>query len=135
MCSALAYVRFTPESGHVQCTRPCLKADIPPFIRLGRSLSAVWLSPNARHKPPSDPRGVIRIARKLYPQNSVVRDGAIEQKRHAEDHNERGREPRSKRGSACRYDQNPSGVSGMADEGVGPGGDHVLAAVGLDAND
>src|SRR5262245_43921081 len=92
-------------------------------------------SPNAREKPPSDPRGVIRIARKLYPQKSVLHDGAIEQKRHAEDHNERGREPRSERGSACCYDQNPGGVSGMADEGVGPGGDHVLAAVGLDTND
>ena len=23
MCSALAHVRFTPESGHVQCNRPC----------------------------------------------------------------------------------------------------------------
>src|SRR5215211_3958315 len=100
-----------------------------------RFLSEVWLSPNAREKPPSDPRGVIRIARKLHLKNSVLRDGAMEQKRQAEDHNKRGREPRSERGSACRYDQNPGGVSGMADEGVGSRGDDVLAAVGLDAND
>ena len=97
--------------------------------------SEVWLSPKARDEPPSDPRGVIRIARKLYLKNSVLRDGAMEQKRQAEAHNERGREPRSERGSACRYHQNPSGVSGMADESVGPRAHHVLAAVSLDAND
>src|SRR5881392_3131271 len=99
------------------------------------SPSEVWLSPNARDEPPTDPRGVIRIARKLYLKNSILRDSAIEQKRQAEDHNEGGREPRSERGSACRYDQNPGGVSGMADEGVGSRGDDVLAAVALDAND
>ena len=96
--------------------------------------SEVWRSPNARDEPPSDPRGVIRIARKLYLKNSIFRHGAMEQKRQHEDHNERGREPRSERGSTCRYDQNPGGVSGMADEGVGSRGDDVLAAVGLDAN-
>src|SRR5215813_10904329 len=95
----------------------------------------IWLSPNARDEPPSDPRGVIRIARKLCLKKSILRDSAIEQKRQAEDHNERGREPRSERRTACRYDQNPGGVSGMADEGVGSRGDDVLAAVGLDAND
>ena len=79
--------------------------------------------------------GVIRIARKLYLKNSILRDSTIEQKRQAEDHNERGREPRSEGRSACRYDQNPGGISGMANEGVGSGGDDVLAAVGLDAND
>src|SRR5262245_20163825 len=100
-----------------------------------RLLSEVQLSPNAREKPPSDARGVIRIARKLYLKNSILRDSAIEQKRQAEDHNERGREPRSERGSACRYDQNPGGVSGMADECVGSRCDDVLAAVGLNAND
>src|SRR4029453_9303437 len=94
----------------------------------------VWLSPNPRDEPPSDPRGVIRIARKLYLKNSILRDSAIEQKRRAEDHNERGREPRSECGSACCYNQNPGGVSGMADEGVGSRGDDVLAAIGLDAN-
>src|SRR5262249_45462209 len=97
--------------------------------------SEVCLSPNAGGEPPSDPRGVIRIARKLYLKNSILRDSAIEQKRQAEDHNERGREPRSERESACRYDQNPGGVSGMTDEGVGSCSDDVLAAVGLDAND
>src|SRR5262249_14912003 len=95
----------------------------------------VWLSPNAGDEPPSDPRGIIRIARKLYLKNTILRGGAVGQKRQAEDHNERGREPRSERGSTCRYDQNPGGVSGMADEGVGSRGDDVLAAVGLDAND
>ena len=75
--------------------------------------SEVWLSPNARDEPPSDPRGVIRIARKLFLKNSIFRDSAIEQKRLAEDHNERGREPRSECGSACRYNQYPGGVSGM----------------------
>ena len=92
-------------------------------------------SPNAGDEPPSDPRGVIRIARKLYLKNSILRDSAMEQKRQAEDHNERGREPRSERGSACHYDQNPGGISGMADKGVGSRGDDVLAAIGLDAND
>jgi hypothetical protein len=81
--------------------------------------SEVWLSPNSRDEPPSDPRGVIRIARKLFLKNSILRDSAMEQKRQAEDHNERGREPRSECGSACRYNQYPRGVSGMADEGVG----------------
>jgi len=33
-----------------------------------------------RDEPPSDPRGVIRIARKLYLKNSILRDGAMEQK-------------------------------------------------------
>ena len=59
----------------------------------------------------------------------------MEQERQAEDHKERGREPGSERGSACRYDQNTGGVSWMADEGVGSRGDNALAAVGLDAND
>jgi hypothetical protein len=59
----------------------------------------------------------------------------MEQKWQAEDHNKRGCEPRSERGSACRYDQNAGRVSGMADEGVGSRHDDVLAAVGLDAND
>src|SRR5262249_55668424 len=95
----------------------------------------LFISPNARDEPPTDPRGVIRITGKLDLKNSILRDSAIEQKRQAEDHNGRGREPRSERGSACRYDQNPGGVSGMADEGVGSRGDDVLAAVGLDAND
>jgi hypothetical protein len=67
--------------------------------------------------------------------NSVLRDGAIKQKWQAQDHNKRGRKPRSERGPACRYDQNSGGVSGMADEGVGSRGDDVLASVGLDAND
>src|SRR5262249_38326323 len=98
-------------------------------------LSEVWLSPNARDKPPSDPRGVLRIARKLYLKNSILRDSAMEQKRQAEEHKQRGREPRSERGSACHYNQNPGGVSRMADEGVGARGDNVLAAVRLDAND
>src|SRR5262249_1556442 len=97
--------------------------------------SEVWLSPYARDEPPSDPRGVIRIARKLCLKNPILRDSAIEKKRQAEDYNEGGREPRSERGSARRYDQNPGGVCGMADEGVGSRGDDVLAAVGLDAND
>src|SRR6516164_4672358 len=107
-------------------------------VQLGEehaSPTEVWLSPNARDEPPSDPRGVIRIACKLYLKNSILRDSAIEQKRQAEDHNERGSEPRSECESACRYNQNPGGVSGMADEGVGSRGDDVLAAVGLDAND
>jgi hypothetical protein len=99
------------------------------------SPSEVWLSPNARDEPPSDPRGVIRIARQLYLKNSILRDSAMEQKRQAEDHNERSREPRSERGSACRDDQNPGGVSRMTDEGIGSRGDDVLASVGLDAND
>jgi hypothetical protein len=98
------------------------------FPKQGLALTNTW------EKPPSDPRGVNRIARKLDLKNSVLRDGAIEQKRHAEDHNERGCEPRSERGSTRRYDQNPGGVSRMADEGVGSRGDDVLAAVGLDAN-
>ena len=46
----------------------------------------IWLLPNARDEPPSDPRGVIRIACKLYLKNSILRDGAIQQKREAEDH-------------------------------------------------
>src|SRR5215216_5664291 len=83
-------------------------------------LSEVWHSPNAREKPPSDPRGVIRIARKPCLKNSVLRDGAVEQKRQAKEHNERGREPRSEWGSAGHYDQNPGGVTRMADEGIGP---------------
>src|SRR5262245_48530372 len=99
------------------------------------SPSKVWRSPDARDEPPSDPRGVIRIARKLLLKNSILRASAIKQKRQAEDHKERGREPRSERRSACHYDQNPVGISGMADEGVGSCGDDVLAAVGLDAND
>ena len=74
-------------------------------------------------------------SRKLYLKNSVLSDGAMEQKRQAEDHKERSRKPRSERGSACRYDQSPGGVSGMADEGVGSRGDNVLAPVGLDAYD
>jgi hypothetical protein len=93
-----------------------------------RSLNEVWLSPNAREEPPSDPRGVIRIARKLHLKKLVLRDGAIEQKRQAKGHNERGREPRSERGSACRYNQNAGRVSGMADESVGSRRDEVLAA-------
>jgi len=51
--------------------------------------SEIWLSPNARDEPPSGPRGVIRIARKLHLKNSIPRDSAIEQKREAKDHNER----------------------------------------------
>src|SRR4030095_6755457 len=109
-----------------------LDAPLLPPHRL--SPREIWLSPNAREKPPSDPPGVIRIARKLHLKNSVLRDGAIDTKRQAEDHNERGREPRSERETACRYDQDPGGVSGMADEGVGSRGDDVVAAVGLDAN-
>ena len=58
-----------------------------------RNPKQVWLSPNARDEPPSDPRGIIRIARELYLKDSVLRDGAMEQKRQAEDHNKRGREP------------------------------------------
>ena len=42
--------------------------------------SQVWLSPNARDEPPSDPRSVIRIARKFFLKNSILRDSAIEQK-------------------------------------------------------
>jgi hypothetical protein len=95
---------------------------------------ARFISPNAREKPPSNPRGIVRIARKFDLKNSVLRDDAIKQKRQAEDHNERRREPRPERGSACHYDQNPGRVPWMADEGVGPRGNDVLAAVGLDAN-
>src|SRR5215475_9655435 len=44
--------------------------------------SILWLSPDARDKPPSDPRGVIRIARQLCLKDSILRDNAIEQERH-----------------------------------------------------
>src|SRR5262249_18550383 len=131
--------RFSTKSGRSSARHGSLASSLrwqrPGLVREHASPSEVWLSPNARDEPPSDPRGVIRIACKLYLKNSILRDSAIEQKRQAEDHNERGREPRSERGSACRYDQNPGGVSRMADEGVGSRGDDVLAAVGLDAND
>jgi hypothetical protein len=105
------------------------------FARDHASPNAGWRSPNTRDEPPSHPRDVIRIARKLCPKNAILRDGAIEQKRQAEDHKERGSEPRSERGSARHYDQNPGCVSGMADEGVGSRADDVLAAIGLDADD
>src|SRR5215831_2370070 len=128
---------LTAESGHFQTWLAYFLSEMA-TARFGEEHffpMEVWLSPNARDEPPTDPRRVIRIARKLYLKNSILRDSAIEQKRQAEDHNECGREPRSERGSACRYDQNPGGVSGMADEGVGSRGDDVLAAVNLDAND
>ncbi len=92
------------------------------------------LSPNAGEKPPSDPRGVMRIARKLHLKDSIFSDDAIEQKRQAEGQKKRDCQPRPERGSACRHNQNPCGVSGMADEGVGSRRDDLLAAVGLDAN-
>src|SRR5512139_620741 len=108
-------------------------AHVPLYPNSGRK--SALLLPNAREKPPSDAGRIIRITRKLYLKNSVLHDSAIEQKRQTEDYNNRGGEPRSERGSACRYDQNPRGISGMADEDVGSGSDNVLAAVGLDAND
>src|SRR6266545_6612817 len=122
--------------GHFQTWLACFLSEMA-TARFGEEHAfpnEVWLSPNPRNEPPTDPRGVIRLARKLHLKNSILRDSAIEQKRQAEDHNERGSEPRSECGSACRYYQNPGGVSGMADEGVGSRGDDVLAAVGLDAN-
>ena len=103
-----------PRRGHLQRSgSPARRMDTRACRGRSSFPSEVCLSPNAGGEPPSDPRGVIRIARKLYLKNSILRDSAIEQKRQAEDHNERGREPRSERGSACRYDQNPGGVSGM----------------------
>src|SRR5215475_11936826 len=116
------------RAGGMEPATPCNHGE-------GAFPSEVWLSPNARDEPPSHPGGVIRIAPKLCLKNSILRDSAIEQKRQAEDHNERGREPRSERRSARHYDQNPGGVSGMADEGVGSRGHDMLAAIGLDAND
>jgi hypothetical protein len=64
-------------------------------VRGAVSWSSIAQSPNARDEPPSDPRGVIRIARKLYLKNSILRDSAIEQKRQAKHHNQRGGKPRS----------------------------------------
>ena len=90
--------------GHFQTWLACFLSEMA-TARFGEeyaSQSEVWHSPNARDEPPSDPRGVIRIARKLYLKNSILCDSAIEQKRQTEDHNEPGREPRSERGSACR---------------------------------
>src|SRR4051794_22701614 len=101
-------------------------------VRQRRPFNQVSLSPNARDEPPTDLRGVIRIAREVYLKNSILCDSAIEQKRQAKDHNERGRQPRSECGSACRYNQNSGGVSGMADKGIRPRHDNVLAAVSLD---
>ena len=124
----------TSLMGHFQTWLACFLSQMA-TARFGEEQAfpiEVWPSPTPWDEPPSDPRGV---ARKLFLKNSILRNSAIEQKRQAEDHNERGREPRSECGSACRYNQNPGGVSGMADEGVGSRGDDVLAAVGLDAND
>src|SRR5215831_5968696 len=97
--------------GHFQTWLGCFLSEMATarFSEEHAFPNEVWLSPNARDEPPSDPRGVIRIARKLFVKNSILRDSAIEQKRQAEDHKERGSEPRS--GSACRYNQNPGGVS------------------------
>jgi hypothetical protein len=81
--------------GHFQTWLACFLSEMA-AARFGEQHafpSDVWLSPNARDEPPSNPRGVIRIARKLYLKNPILRDSAIEQKRQAEDHNERGREP------------------------------------------
>jgi hypothetical protein len=49
-------------------------------IQLARS-SGGGVGVQALLVPPTDPRGVIRIARKLYLKNSILRDNAIEQKR------------------------------------------------------
>ena len=112
-CPDLTRRAATSLRGHFQTWLACRFGEEHAFP------NEVWLLPNPRDEPPSDPRGVIRIARKLYLKNSILRDSAVEQKRQAEDHNERGSEPRSECGSACCYNQNPGGVSGVADEGVG----------------
>jgi hypothetical protein len=66
-------------------------------------MGPAWRNPHSVQAPPEE----------FGPQVST-----IEQKRKAEDDNECGRKPRSERGSACRYDQNPGGVPGMADDRV-----------------
>ena len=69
--------------GHFRTWLGCFLSEMT-TAQLGEehaSPTEIWLSPNARDEPPSDPRGVIRIARKLYLKDSVLRDGAMEQKR------------------------------------------------------
>src|SRR6516164_6332807 len=141
MISDPTYVRASRPDRQVQdCSRsPRLASALLPRANNEtdklRRASAHFPLPNAGDKPPSNPRSIICVARKLYLKNSVLRDRAMEQERQAEDHKERAREPRSERGSACRDDQDPRGVSWMADEGVRSRGDNALATVGLDAND
>jgi hypothetical protein len=109
-----------------------LDAPLLPPHRL--SPREVWLSPNAREKPPSDPPGVFRIARKFPLKNSVLRDGAI------------SRNGRLKVTMSAAADHDPSAgplVAMIRIPAVYPGwrtkvrscGDDALAAVGLDAND
>ena len=74
--------------GHFQTWLGCFLSEMA-TARFGEEHAfpnEVWLSPNPGDEPPSDPRGVIRIACKLYLKNSILRDGAIQQKREAEDH-------------------------------------------------
>ena len=52
--------RLPKNQGKISCI------GRPTTTFVARFLREIWLSPNARDKPPSDPRGVIRIARKLY---------------------------------------------------------------------
>jgi hypothetical protein len=71
---------LTAESGHFQTWLACFLSEMATarFGEVHASPSEVWLSPDTRDEPPSDPRGVIRIARKLYLKNSILRDSTIE---------------------------------------------------------
>ena len=65
---------------HFQTWLACFLSEMA-TARFGRQHAfpgEVWRSPNARDEPPSDPRGVIRITRKLYLKNPILRDSAIE---------------------------------------------------------
>src|SRR5262252_4748885 len=95
MISDPTYVRasrsaYSPDRQVQDCSRsPRLASALLPRADNGtdklRQASAHFLAgwplPNAGDKPPSNPRGIICVARKLYLKNSVLRDGAMEQER------------------------------------------------------
>src|SRR5262249_27904029 len=83
---------YSPDRQVQNCPR--LASALPPkadhetdkLRRASAHFLAVWPLPNAGDKPPSNPRSIVCIARKLHLKNSVLRDGAMEQERQAEDH-------------------------------------------------
>src|SRR5262249_3775295 len=91
--------------GHFQTWLACFLSEMATarFSEEHAFPNEVWLSPNPRGEPPSDPLGVIRIACKLYLKNSILRDSWLDQNRQAEDPTERGSEARSERGPARRH--------------------------------
>src|SRR5579872_2856945 len=91
-------------------------------------------SPDAGKQAPAYPPRITGITIQLVPQHAFLLEHAVKQEWQHHGSKECSGQPRAERNPAGKHDHYYGTVSGMPNESIWAGRDHVLAAVGLDAH-